>query len=116
MTIHEVNHWHKIPLEILQEYEKWRLPGTEGKDPGKWQYDDLDLESLGIITTLYDSGFSAQGAHEYMCLLLQGKATKKERIRILTQVREHTLDEIHVRESWLARLDYLRNETQKEGM
>ena len=69
MTIYEANRRHNIPLEVLQEYEKWQLPGTENKCPGRWQYDELDLKNLSIITTLYDSGFSEEGAHEYMFLL-----------------------------------------------
>ena len=50
---------------------------------------------------------------EYMCLLLQGKATKKERLNIITHIRETALKEIHIREEWLAHLDYLRSQTQK---
>lgn len=113
MTIGEVSSRHNIPLEILQEYEKWKLPGTEGKAPGRWQYDESDLENLGVITTLYDSGFTAEEAHEYMRLLLQGTAAKTERLKIIAQVREAALSEIHIREEWLARLDYLKNQTQK---
>lgn len=113
MTIYEANHRHNIPLGILREYEKWRLPGTEDKCPGKWQYDEIDLKNLGIITTLHDSGFTAEEAHEYMCLLLQGTVTKKERLKMLARIRENALAEIHIREEWLANLDYLRNQTQK---
>lgn len=113
MTIYEANRRHNIPLEVLQEYEKWQLLGTENKCPGKWQYDERDLKNLGIITTLYDSGFTVEEAHEYMRLLLQGNATKKERLNIITHIRENALEEIHIREEWLAHLDYLRSQTKK---
>ena len=74
MTIYEANRRHNIPLEVLQEYEKWQLPGTENKCPGKWQ---------------------------------------KERLNIITHIRENALEEIHIREEWLAHLDYLRSQTKK---
>ena len=48
-----------------------------------------------------------------MFLLLQGKATEKERLKMLGDKRYSTLDEIHFKEKQLDRLDYLRFEIQK---
>lgn len=73
----------------------------------------MGLKNLSVITTLYDSGFTATEAHEYMCLLLQGKDTEKERLKIIARIRESTLSEIHIWEKWLNHLDYFRNQTQK---
>ena len=48
-----------------------------------------------------------------MRLLLQGKSTEKERLKMLGDKRDGTLDEIHFKEKQLSRLDYLRFEIQR---
>ena len=48
-----------------------------------------------------------------MRLLLKGKFTEKERLKMLSEKRSGTLDEIHFKEKQLDRLDYLRFEIQK---
>ena len=48
-----------------------------------------------------------------MRLLLQGKSTEEERMKMLNEKRNGTLDEIHWKERQLDRLDYLRFEIQK---
>ena len=50
---------------------------------------------------------------KYMQLLLKGKSTEKERLKMLGEKRNGTLDEIHFKEKQLDRLDYLRFEIQK---
>lgn len=57
MTINEASERYHIPLEILQEYERWGLCGAVKKVMGAWQYDDTDLERLSMIMTLHDIGF-----------------------------------------------------------
>ena len=44
-----------------------------------------------------------------MRLLQEGDHTKELRMQMLTQKRDHALDEIHFKEAQLARLDYLRH-------
>ena len=58
-------------------------------------------------------GFTNDEVEEYMKLLLQGKATEKERLKMLNDKRYGTLDEIHFKGKQLDRLDYLRFEIQK---
>ena len=50
-----------------------------------------------------------------MRLLLRGDSTEAERMRILKQQRDKTLDEIHFRERRLERLDYLRHQMGKQS-
>lgn len=50
-----------------------------------------------------------------MRMLLKGKFTEKERLKMLNDKRLGTLDEIHFKERQLDRLDYLRFEIQKEN-
>ena len=60
MTISEASERYQIPIEILEEYEKWGLCGAVKKVMGDWQYDDSDLEKLSLIRTLHDIGFAAE--------------------------------------------------------
>ncbi len=113
MTINEASERYSIPIEVLREYESWGLCGEVKKVMGAWQYDESDIERLGMIMTLHDIGFTNAEIEEYMRLLLRGEATEAERSRILRQKRDNTLDEIHFREKRLDRLDYLRHQIEQ---
>lgn len=99
MTIREVSEKYNIPLKILREYERWELCGEA---EGTRYYDDSDIERLSIIMTLYDTGFSDSETEEYMKLLMQGKSTSQQRLKMLNDKRDGTLDEIHFKEKQLA--------------
>ena len=77
---------------------------------GTWQYDQTDIERLSLILTLHDVGFTPEEVEHSMRLLLVGDSTKEERARMLKERRDGTLDEIHLRQQQLGRLDYLRYE------
>lgn len=113
MTIEEASERYNIPIRILREYESWGLCGAVKKVMGDWQYDDRDLERLSLIMTLHNIGFSNTEVEAYMKLLLQGETAETERLRMLRQKRDRTLDEIHFKEKQLERLDYLRYEMQQ---
>lgn len=112
MTIGEASENYGIPMEILQEYERWGLYTSVNKVVGKWQYDDADLERLSLIMTLHDIGFDRDEVENYMRLLLEGESTEGQRLGTLNQKRSTVLDEIHFKEAQLNRLDYLRYEIQ----
>lgn len=114
MTITEASQRYSIPLEILREYESWGLCGAVKKVMGAWQYDDSDLERLSLIMTLHDIGFETKEIETYMRLLLEREDTEDRRMEMLNQKRDNTLDEIHLREKQLERLDYLRYSIRKE--
>lgn len=113
MTIDEASEQYKIPIKILQEYESWGLCGEVKKVMGSWHYDESDIERLSTIMTLHDIGFNNDEIEKYMRLLLDGKSTEKERMKMLNDKRNGTLDEIHFKEKQIDRLDYLRFEIQK---
>ena len=80
---------------------------------GVWHYDEEDIQRLSMIMTLHDIGFEKEEVETYMKLLLTGKSTQQERMRMLNEKRNGTLDEIHFKEKQLERLDYLRYEMKK---
>lgn len=115
MTINEASERYKIPIKILQEYESWGLCGEVKKVMGSWHYDESDIERLSTIMTLHDIGFTNDEVEKYMRLLLEGETTEKERLKMLNDKRNGTLDEIHFKERQLDRLDYLRFEMKKRS-
>lgn len=112
MTIEEASERYNIPMEVLREYEGWGLCGSVKKVMGAWQYDDQDIERLSMILTLHDIGFSSNEVESYMRLLLEGDSTSRQRLEMLNRKRSATLDEIHLREMQLDRVDYLRHKIQ----
>lgn len=80
---------------------------------GERQYDQDDLERLGLITTLYDTVFSTEEVEVYMRLLEEPKS-EQTRLRMLNQRRDAALVNWHLRERLLQRLDYLRHEIQNQ--
>ena len=113
VTIHEASARYNIPMEILKEYESWGLCDAVRKVMGAWQYDEEDIQRLSMIMTLHDIGFEKEEVETYMKLLLVGESTQQERMRMLNEKRNGTLDEIHFKEKQLDRLDYLRFEIKK---
>ena len=109
MTREEASRRYMIPAEILDEYERWGLCASVKQVMGCWQYDERDLERLSLIMALHDIGFSAAEVEAYMRLALAGDDTSAQRLKMLEQLRSQTLDEIHLRERQLDRLDYLRH-------
>ena len=80
---------------------------------GSWHYDESDIERLSIIMTLHDIGFTNEQVEKYIRLLLEGNSTERERLKMLSEKRNGTLEEIHFKEKQLDRLDYLRFEIKK---
>ena len=112
MTIDEASKRYNIPLEILKTYECWGLCGAVKKIMGAWRYDDEDIQRLSMIMTLHDIGFTNDEVEKYMKLLLEGEQTKQKRLRMLNERRKDTMDEIHLKQKQLDRLDHLRYKIQ----
>ena len=106
MTIDEASERYQIPIEVLKEYESWGLCGAVRKVMGAWQYDEEDLKR-------HDVGFEPEEVEEYMRLAREGDKSRDERLRLLDKRRGAALDEIHLKERKLERLDYLRYMMQK---
>ena len=92
MTIQEASERYRIPLHILQEYERWGLCRAVKDVMGAWQYDQTDIERLSRILTLHDVGFAPEEVEHYMRLLLVGDSTKEERAHMLKERRDGTLE------------------------
>ena len=114
MTMQEASERYCIPVEVLREYERWGLCGVVKTVMGAWQYDDEDIEGLSRIMTLHDIGFDNGQVERYMRLMLEERNSEEKRMRMLELLRDSTLDEIHVKQKQLDRMDYLRYKLQQE--
>ena len=113
MTAEEVNRRYQIPLKILDEYRSWGLCRAVQMAMDDWQYDEQDLERLSTIMSLHDMGFEKDEIEAYMRLLLKGESTGAERLQMLNRQRSATLNEIHLKEKQIERMDYLRTEIRE---
>lgn len=109
----EVSERYNIPIAVLDEYREMGLCDAVRMAMSDWQYNDRDPERLGMIMALHDMGFQKDEVESYMKLLLQGDSTEKTRMKMLDELRKKALDEIHLKERQLERMDYLRHEIRE---
>lgn len=114
MPINEASEKYKIPFEVLKEYESWEWRKAAKKGVENYEYDDIDLERLSLMMTLLDTGFDFEEIKTYFHLLSESETSESERMRILNRKRVSTLEEIHLLESRLDRLDYLRHQISED--
>lgn len=112
----EVSRKYQIPIAVLEEYQSWGLCGAVKAAMADWRYDDQDLERLSMIMALHDIGFDTQAIEEYMKLMLKGSETQGTRLSMLNKQRSKTLEEIHLKERQLERMDYLRHAMREESL
>lgn len=115
MTGEEVCERFHIPAKVLEEYKGWGLCDAVRLTMDNWNYDDTDLERLSMIMALHDMGFEKEEIEIYMRLMIKGDITRRERMKMLDAKRMEMLDEIHLKEKQLARMDYLRHEMRENG-
>lgn len=115
MTKIEVSSKYQIPIEILELYQSWELCSAVKAAMEDWKYDEQDLERLSMIMALHDIGFDSQAVEAYMRLMIKGNETQSVRLNMLNKQRSKALEEIHLKERQLERMDYLRH-AMREGI
>lgn len=80
---------------------------------GSWQYDETDFERLSLIMMLYGLDFTVEEIKKYMKLSLE--KNERECLKLLNKKRKGILDEVHLKEKQLSRIDYLRYEMDWEN-
>ena len=79
--------------------------------PGDVLLFEADPPDRVVITRM--EVYEPEEVEEYMRLALEGDKSRDERLRLLDKRRGAALDEIHLKERKLERLDYLRYMMQK---
>ncbi len=91
-SIQDVSKKTGLSAHTLRYYEKEGLiSGVERSQGGFRQYTDEDLEALGLICCLKNTGMSLQEIAEFVRLTHQGDYTLRERVELLRQHRENVV-------------------------
>lgn len=91
-SIQEVSQKTGLTAHTLRYYEKeGLLNGVERSQGGFRQYTDEDLERLGLICCLKNTGMSIQEIARFVQLTREGEHTLEERVELLREHRERVL-------------------------
>ena len=92
-SIQDVSNKTGLSTHTLRYYEKEGLiSGVERSQGGFRQYTDGDLERLGLIRCLKNTGMSIQAIARFVQLTHEGDHTLEERVELLREHRERVLE------------------------
>ena len=92
-SIQDVSKKTGLTAHTLRYYEKEGLiPSVERSQGGFRQYTDEDLERLGLIRCLKNTGMSIQEIARFVQLTHEGDHTLEERVELLREHRERVLE------------------------
>ena len=92
-SIQDVSKKTGLTAHTLRYYEKEGLiSGVERSQGGFRQYTDEDLERLGLIRCLKNTGMSIQEIARFVQLTHEGDHTLEERVELLREHRERVLE------------------------
>ena len=94
-SIQEVSKKTGLTAHTLRYYEKEGLiSGVERTQGGFRQYTDEDLERLGLICCLKNTGMSIQEIARFVQLTHEGDHTLEKRVELLRAHRERVLEKM----------------------
>jgi len=109
-SIQEVSQKTGLTAHTLRYYEKeGLLSGVERTQGGFRQYTDEDLERLGLICCLKNTGMSIQEIARFVQLTHEGDHTLKERVELLREHRERVLERMEEMQKHLDKVTWKLN-------
>ena len=109
-SIQDVSKKTGLSAHTLRYYEKEGLiSGVERSQGGFRQYTDEDLEALGLICCLKNTGMSLQEIAEFVRLTHQGDYTLRERVELLCQHRENVVQRMAEMQRYLDKVTWKIN-------
>lgn len=106
-TIHEVCEKTGLTAHTLRYYEKeGLLPDVRRSQGGFRQYSDEDVEALGLICCLKNTGMALADISRFMELTREGDQTLRERCELLRKHREKVLERMAEMERHLAKVTH----------
>ena len=109
-SIQDVSKKTGLSTHTLRYYEKEGLiSGVERSQGGFRQYTDEDLERLGLICCLKNTGMSIQEIARFVQLTHEGDHTLKERVQMLKDHREQVIERIAEMEKHLEKVTWKIN-------
>ena len=109
-SIQEVSKKTGLTAHTLRYYEKEGLiSGVERTQGGFRQYTDEDLERLGLICCLKNTGMSIQEIARFVQLTHEGDHTLEERVELLRVHRERVLERMAEMQAHLDKVTWKLN-------
>ena len=109
-SIQEVSNKTGLTAHTLRYYEKEGLiSGVERTQGGFRQYTDEDLERLGLICCLKNTGMSIQEIARFVRLTHEGDHTLEERVELLRAHRERVLEKMAEMQKHLDKVNWKLN-------
>ncbi len=109
-SIREVSKKTGLTAHTLRYYEKEGLiSGVERTSGGFRQYTDEDLEALGLICCLKNTGMSLQEIARFVQLTRQGEHTLQERVDMLREHRENVIARMAEMQKYLDKVTWKLN-------
>ena len=109
-SIQEVSQKTGLTAHTLRYYEKeGLLSGVERTQGGFRQYTDEDLERLGLICCLKNTGMSIQEIGRFVRLTREGDHTLHERVELLRAHRERVLEKMEEMQKHLDKVTWKLN-------
>ena len=123
-SIQDVSKKTGLSAHTLRYYEKEGLLSNVERTPGGFrQYTDEDLEALGLICCLKNTGMSLQEITRFVTLTHEGDQTLKDRVEMLREHRESVITRMEEMQKYLEKVTWklnffsekLRDYEAKEG-
>ena len=109
-SIQDVSKKTGLSAHTLRYYEKEGLiSGVERSQGGFRQYTDEDLESLGLICCLKNTGMSLQEMARFVKLTREGEHTLRERVEMLREHRESVIRRMSEMQRYLDKVTWKLN-------
>ena len=101
-SIQDVSKKTGLSAHTLRYYEKEGLLSHVDRSPGGFrQYTDEDMEALGLICCLKNTGMSLQEITRFVSLTHEGDQTLKERVELLREHRENVIQRMQEMQKYL---------------
>lgn len=98
-SIKQVSEKTNLKAHVLRYYEReGLLPDISRSESGIRRYSEEDLEWLGLVCCLKNTGMSIKQIRDFVALSAQGKETLKQRCDMLIEHRknvESQIEEMH---------------------
>ena len=109
-SFHEVCERTGLSAHTLRYYEKEKLLPNVRRSPGGFrQYTEEDMEALGMICCLKNTGMSLQDISRFMTLAREGDQTLRERCELLKKHRDTVLKRMEEMQRYLDKVTWKVN-------
>jgi DNA-binding transcriptional MerR regulator len=106
-TIKQVSERTKLKPHVLRYYEReGLLPFVGRSDSGIRRYSEDDLEWLGLICCLKNTGMTIKQIKDFVVLSIQGKETLKQRCDMLEEHKKDVEAQIAEMQKYLCKVEH----------